>query len=102
MELIQSPSETLVTFMCENLEQAGYQISDKVQNIGNDVFRRCSKLTTITFNNNIKAIGVDVFVSCGFLKTVVLNEGLEKVIGNSFWSSGIKNNNNIQLIVQNK
>lgn len=47
--------------------------------IGEQAFRSCSKITSLTLPSSIKAIEMQAFSYCSALESVTLNEGIEKL-----------------------
>ena len=54
-------------------------IKDGVTSIGQDAFRGCNSLTTVTFPEGLTSIGQDAFLGCEKLTTVTFPDGLTSI-----------------------
>lgn len=63
-------------FSCTSI--SSITIPEKVSSIGYNTFWKCSKLSTVTFANNVRflSIGEGVFAYCNKLDSIILPEGL--------------------------
>ncbi len=59
-------------------------IPDSVTSIGNSAFRGCSSLTSVTIPNSVESIGNYTFGSCGSLTSVTIANGVKSVGDNAF------------------
>lgn len=64
---------------------AAIEIPASVEEIGDDAFFRCDRLTSIKFNEGLKKLGSSLFYKCP-LTTVTLPESLEEMGGKVFMS----------------
>lgn len=79
MELVDTETETLVTFLCAKLNQNGtYIISNDIMNIGSNAFTNCSNLTSVTLRDGLKNIGDSAFGGSG-LKSVEIPTTVEMI-----------------------
>ena len=56
-----------------------YSIPNSVKSIGDDAFRGCTGLTSVTFSENVKNIGAAAFWGCTGLKSVVIPDAVTEL-----------------------
>ncbi len=61
---------------CAQLEEVIFAEDSVLEEIGNDAFRGCTNLKTITIPSGVKKIGSNAFSGCESLESVVLPKGL--------------------------
>ena len=79
--IIETATNTLI-YGCKNTV-----IPNTVTNIGDEAFRGCNGLTSITIPNSVKSIGEEAFFLCSSLKRVILTTGITNISFDAFWWS---------------
>ena len=65
VELVDTGTETLVGFMCNNLKGGRHEVSDSVKVIGESSFQGCSGLKYVVLNEGLNTIDSHAFMSTG-------------------------------------
>ena len=65
VELVDTDTETLVSFMCNNLKGGRHEVSDSVKIIGESSFQGCSGLKHVVLNEGLNTIDSYAFMSTG-------------------------------------
>ena len=61
---------------CRNLKEVIFEKGNKLETVGEEVFRYCKSLAEIRLPEGLKSIGDDVFLGCESLKGIRLPDGL--------------------------
>lgn len=64
-------------------------IPSSVTSIGDNAFKGCSNLTSITIPSSVTSIGVSAFSSCSGLTSVTLPTSLKSIGSSAFYNSGL-------------
>ena len=60
-----------------------------VTSIGNEAFRNCSRLTSITIGNSVTSIGEYAFLNCSGLTSITIGNSVTSIGDNAFVCSGL-------------
>ena len=66
-------------YKSKNLAEAPVVIPQSVTTIGDEAFRYCSKMTSITFPDGLSSLGKTALANCDSLKTVVFGKNLTQL-----------------------
>lgn len=58
--------------------------------IGDDAFRECSDLTSVTIGNNVTSIGDYAFMGCSSLTSLVIGSGVLSIGSGAFYNTNLK------------
>lgn len=65
-------------------------IPDSVTSIGEEAFRDCKNLVSITIPDSVTSIGEKAFCNCGNLETINIPDNIEKICNGTFLNCNIK------------
>ena len=60
-------------------------IEQGITNIGDDAFRFCTGLTTITIPNSVTSIGINALIGCTGLTSIIIPNSVTSIRGAAFW-----------------
>ena len=76
-------TDTLINYLQSN-DASAYEITDGITSIGDDAFRNCTNLTSVTIPDSVMSIGSGAFAGCSGLTWISIPVGVTKINRGTF------------------